>query len=130
MVAFGIALVAAAVAAFAMGASNIFALAGIALAAWLMAGALSETAFRIKLLQVPISDSFRRLTGLPRSAIGTAVAHFGLGVTVLGLVKTAAAHLRATKAFEDGRVGDLRLAAMGHQVHYILRHLARELGIE
>jgi aminoglycoside phosphotransferase (APT) family kinase protein len=49
--------------------------------------------------------------------------------TVFGLVKTAAAHLRATKAYEDGRVGDLRLAAMGHQVHYILRHLARELGV-
>ncbi|MBN8996486.1 MAG: heme lyase CcmF/NrfE family subunit [Rhizobiales bacterium] len=86
MAAFGIALVAAAAAAFAMGATDILALAGIALAAWLMAGALSETAFRIKLFQAPLAESFRRFVGLPRSALGTALAHFGLGVTMLGLV--------------------------------------------
>jgi aminoglycoside phosphotransferase (APT) family kinase protein len=50
--------------------------------------------------------------------------------TVLGLVKAAASHLRGTRAFEDGRIGDLRLAAMGHQVHYVLKHLATALGIE
>ena len=50
--------------------------------------------------------------------------------TVLGLVKAAASHLRGSRAFEDGRIGDLRLAAMGHQVQYVLRHIARELGIE
>jgi aminoglycoside phosphotransferase (APT) family kinase protein len=50
--------------------------------------------------------------------------------TVLGLVKAAAAHLRGTRAFEEGRIGDLRLAAMGHQVHYVLKHLATALGIE
>ncbi|MBN9008572.1 MAG: heme lyase CcmF/NrfE family subunit [Rhizobiales bacterium] len=81
MAAFGIAPVAAAAAAFAMGATDI-----LALAAWLMAGALSETAFRIKLFQAPLAESFRRFVGLPRSALGTALAHFGLGVTMLGLV--------------------------------------------
>ena len=50
--------------------------------------------------------------------------------TVLGLVKAAASHLRGSRAFEDGRIGDLRLAAMGHQVQYVLRHIARELGVE
>lgn len=49
--------------------------------------------------------------------------------TVLGLVKAAASHLRGTRAFEDGRIGDLRLAAMGHQVQYVLRHLANALEI-
>jgi len=50
--------------------------------------------------------------------------------TVLGLFKAAASHLRGSRAFEDGRIGDLRLAAMGHQVQYVLRHIARELGLE
>lgn len=49
--------------------------------------------------------------------------------TVLGLVKAAASHLRGSRAFEDGRIGDLRLAAMGHQVQYVLRHIASELGV-
>ena len=44
--------------------------------------------------------------------------------TVLGLVKAAASHLRGSRAFEEGRIGDLRLAAMGHQVQYVLRHIA------
>jgi aminoglycoside phosphotransferase (APT) family kinase protein len=50
--------------------------------------------------------------------------------TVLGLVKAAASHLRGSRAFEEGRIRDLRLAAMGHQVQYVLRHLAAALGLE
>jgi aminoglycoside phosphotransferase (APT) family kinase protein len=49
--------------------------------------------------------------------------------TVLGLVKAASVHLAAARAFEEGRTNDLRLAALGHQVHYPLRLLAAELGI-
>ena len=47
--------------------------------------------------------------------------------TVLGLVKTIASFLRGVRAFEEGRTRDLRLAAMGHQVAYSLRHLADAL---
>ena len=49
--------------------------------------------------------------------------------TVLGLVKASASHLRASKAFQDGRGDDLRLAAMGHQVQFVIRHLATVLGL-
>jgi aminoglycoside phosphotransferase (APT) family kinase protein len=66
---------------------------------------------------------YEELTGL---RVDPAVFHFW---TVLGLVKTAASHLRGTRAFEDGRIRDLRLAAMGHQVQYVLRHLAAELEL-
>lgn len=48
--------------------------------------------------------------------------------TVLGLVKAIAPHLRASRAFEDRRSADMRLAAMGHQALHSLRSLARELG--
>lgn len=49
--------------------------------------------------------------------------------TVLGLVKTIASFMRGVRAFEDGRIRDLRLAAMGHQVQHTLRHLAVALGL-
>jgi aminoglycoside phosphotransferase (APT) family kinase protein len=49
--------------------------------------------------------------------------------TVLGLLKAASVHLRAARAFEQGRTADLRLAALGHQVHFVLRLLARELEL-
>jgi aminoglycoside phosphotransferase (APT) family kinase protein len=68
-------------------------------------------------------DRYEELTGL---RVDPAAFHFW---TVLGLVKAAASHLRGSRAFEDGRIGDLRLAAMGHQVQYVLRHIARELGL-
>ena len=84
--AFGVALIATALAAFLAGTEHILALFGIGLAFWLMVGALSEIAHRIKLFQSPIRTSLSRLVGLPRSAVGTMLAHAGLGVTVLGLV--------------------------------------------
>lgn len=68
-------------------------------------------------------ELYERKSGL---RVDPEVFHFW---TVCGLVKAAASHLRGSRAYEDGRVTDLRLAAMGHQVHYVLRHLARELGV-
>jgi len=61
-----------------------------AVGAWVMAGALSETAFRIKLGQAPLAESLRRLVNLPRAAIGTMLAHFGVGLMVIGIVGTSA----------------------------------------
>ncbi len=49
--------------------------------------------------------------------------------TVLGLVKTIASFMRGVRAFEEGRIRDLRLAAMGHQVQHTLRHLAVALEL-
>ncbi|WP_072392045.1 heme lyase CcmF/NrfE family subunit [Hyphomicrobium sp. CS1GBMeth3] len=62
----------------------------IAIGAWVMFGALSETAFRIKLGKVPLSESMRRLVNLPRASIGTMLAHFGVGMMVIGIVGTSA----------------------------------------
>ncbi len=62
----------------------------IALGVWVMGGALQELAFRIKLGRLPLADSWRRFAGLPRSVYGTAVAHFGVGLMVVGIVATSA----------------------------------------
>ena len=53
-----------------------------------MAGAVIDIAERVMLLRVPFKHRFwfSALKGLPRSAWGTAFAHFGLGVTLLGII--------------------------------------------
>jgi cytochrome c-type biogenesis protein CcmF len=59
---------------------------GIGLAVFVIAGALSDVAERTALFRVPFSVSLRRARGLPRSAWGTAFAHAGLGVALIGVV--------------------------------------------
>ncbi|MCC7251020.1 heme lyase CcmF/NrfE family subunit [Hyphomicrobium sp.] len=61
-----------------------------AVGVWVMAGALCETAFRIKLGNAPLAESLRRLANLPRAALGTMLAHFGVGMMVVGIVGTSA----------------------------------------
>ncbi|MGI9520337.1 MAG: heme lyase CcmF/NrfE family subunit [Hyphomicrobiaceae bacterium] len=62
----------------------------IALGVWVMCGAVQDIAFRAKFGQIRLVDSWRRLCGLPRSTVGTATAHFGVGVMVIGIVATSA----------------------------------------
>ncbi|HWU62455.1 MAG TPA: heme lyase CcmF/NrfE family subunit [Ensifer sp.] len=68
----------------------VLAVFGMALAFYLMVGALTDLWLRGGFGKVPFSTALRRLTGLPRSAIGTAFAHFGLGVSVLGIIAVSA----------------------------------------
>ena len=62
----------------------------IALGVWVMLGAFAEIVTRIRLGQVPAAEAWQRLKGLPRSNFGTAAAHFGVGMMVLGIVGTTA----------------------------------------
>jgi cytochrome c-type biogenesis protein CcmF len=59
---------------------------GIGLGIWLIAGSLADLADRSKLARIELATSWARLKGLPRSAFGTALAHAGMGVTVIGIV--------------------------------------------
>ena len=63
---------------------------GVGLALFVMAGALIDLAERTMVLRVPFGAALRRAAGLPRSAWGTAIAHFGIGVTLLGIVVVTA----------------------------------------
>src|SRR5712692_6739655 len=58
----------------------------IGLAFYVMAGALPEIVERTGLLRVPFATAFARARGLPRSAWGATFAHFGLGITLLGII--------------------------------------------
>jgi cytochrome c-type biogenesis protein CcmF len=58
----------------------------IALAVFVIVGALSDLVEKIGVLRLAPAISLRRAAGLPRSTWGTAFAHAGLGVALLGIV--------------------------------------------
>ncbi|SMD10978.1 heme lyase CcmF/NrfE family subunit [Rhizobium sp. RU36D] len=64
----------------------VMAVAGLAAGFFLMFGAIADLWYRAGFGKQTFSIALRRLKGLPRSAFGTALAHFGFGVTVLGIV--------------------------------------------
>ncbi len=84
--AFAAAVVAICVTFAAMGVKSALAPLGVGLAFFVMAGAVVDICERSGLFRVPFKAALRRGFGLPRSAFGTATAHFGLGVTLLGIV--------------------------------------------
>jgi cytochrome c-type biogenesis protein CcmF len=59
---------------------------GIGLAVYVMIGALIDPIERIGLFRVPFATAFARARGLPRSAWGTAVAHFSAGMLLFGVI--------------------------------------------
>jgi cytochrome c-type biogenesis protein CcmF len=58
----------------------------IGLAVFVIAGAVTDIAERTGLFRIPFANSFRRARGLPRSAWGSAFAHAGVGVALIGIV--------------------------------------------
>ncbi|HET7847868.1 MAG TPA: heme lyase CcmF/NrfE family subunit [Pseudolabrys sp.] len=84
--AFAAAVVAICVTFAAMGVKSALAPLGVGLAFFVMMGAVVDLCERSGLFRVPFNAALRRGLGLPRSAFGTAMAHFGLGVTLLGIV--------------------------------------------
>ncbi|MCV6596381.1 MAG: heme lyase CcmF/NrfE family subunit [Mangrovicoccus sp.] len=93
---------------------------GIALAVWLVGGALAELWVRAG--RGDLGSKFRRLRNLPRADWGKAVAHAGLGITIWGV-----AVLTAWQS-EDIRVAQLgeRYEVAGYWVE--LRDVRREEG--
>ena len=68
----------------------ILAAIGIGIGIYLMIGSMAELWLRAGLGRMSLSKSFGRLKGLPRSIYGPALAHFGVGVTVIGIVAVSA----------------------------------------
>ncbi|MEM9590894.1 MAG: heme lyase CcmF/NrfE family subunit [Pseudomonadota bacterium] len=80
---------------------------GIGLGIWLIVGAATEIATRSKLFQASWQESWRRMQNLPRASYGTALAHAGLGVMVLGLVATTAWRSEKIEALAPGGTVDI-----------------------
>jgi cytochrome c-type biogenesis protein CcmF len=79
------------------------ALAGVALAAWAMLGVLTDLADRSGVAKLPLGTSWRRLRHLPRGTWGYAMAHFGVGVLIAGIVVSTAWR---SERIESMRPGD------------------------
>ena len=71
------------------GGTRILTAFGFALAFWLLAGSLTDLFLRAAFLKVGWRTGLARLLGLPSSAFGSTLAHFGLGVTLLGIVSVS-----------------------------------------
>ncbi|HEV7874896.1 MAG TPA: heme lyase CcmF/NrfE family subunit, partial [Enterovirga sp.] len=87
---------------------------GIGLGAFLILGAANEIITRSHGRGQGIGIALRRAAGLPRSAWGSAVAHAGLGVTVIGIAASA----WGTETIATARRGDV-LAAGPYSVHLV-----------
>lgn len=59
---------------------------GIGLGVWLIIGSLADLAIRMNLGRTSLSISLQRGFGLQRSIIGTAMAHAGVGLLIIGIV--------------------------------------------
>lgn len=88
--AIGLGLIAGLLVIYQQTGAPILAAFGIGLGVYLMIGAFAELATRIGLGRFSPSKNLSRLKGLPRSVFGTAFAHFGLGVSVIGIVAVSA----------------------------------------
>jgi cytochrome c-type biogenesis protein CcmF len=86
MVALGVALLGIAGAFAFQDGGPVLAPFAVGLSLFVMAGALTDIVERTGLFRVSRAAAFARARGLPRSIWGTAVAHFGVGMLLLGVV--------------------------------------------
>jgi cytochrome c-type biogenesis protein CcmF len=101
-VAGGLALVAALAGWTAFEPKKALAAAGLGVGAWLILGALAETAERVRLFRAPLGEVGRRARGLPLAAWGMTLAHAGLGVFVLGAVAETAFKIESVAVLPVG----------------------------
>jgi cytochrome c-type biogenesis protein CcmF len=94
----------------------------MAVGIWVVLGALAELVYRTRLGTASLGDSMARLRGLPRSVLGTATAHFGVGVMVIGIVATSAWQSEKILAMKPGETTEIA----GYQINF--RGVAPERG--
>ena len=96
------------------GASISLAPLGLLLGFWVAFGALAELIDRAKFFRTDILTSLKRLFGLPRTAWSTALAHFGLGISVIGIVSASAWQSELVTTMTPGQTVTLS----GHEVTF------------
>ena len=105
--AFGLALVAALAVFWLWGMKQVLAPIGVGLAVWIMAGSIAELVTRTRIGEIGLSRGLSRLVGLPRSAFGTTFGHFGIGVTLLGIVMSTAFQTELVRTVRPGDTFDV-----------------------
>jgi hypothetical protein len=82
----GFAVLCAAAVLIVAGGGSVLAATGLIVGLFALAGAIVEIAERIALFREPFSHSMARAKGTPRAAYGSALAHAGMGIALLGVV--------------------------------------------
>lgn len=85
----------------------VLAVLGLAAGFFLFFGALADLWYRAGFRKVAANVAWRRLRGLPRSAFGTALAHGGLGITVLGIVAVTTFETENITSMKPGETAEL-----------------------
>ena len=88
---------------------------GVALAAWLICGAISDIVSRVR-WKGGAGVAFARLGGLPGSVWGSALAHAGVGVTLFGIIGATAwadEQIKAMKPGEQVAIGPYQVTLEG-----------------
>jgi len=80
---------------------------GLAAGFFMVFGALADLLYRAGVGKVAAGVAWRRLRGLPRSAFGTALAHAGLGITVLGIVAVTTFETENITSMKPGETAEL-----------------------
>ncbi|SER04837.1 cytochrome c-type biogenesis protein CcmF [Faunimonas pinastri] len=102
-VAMVLSVIAVVLALFLSGAKGVLAPLAVGLGIWLIAGSVVDLTERARLFRGSLSTSFARLTGLPRSAFGSALGHAGLGLTVLGITFVSSWQIEAITSVKPGQ---------------------------
>ena len=84
----------------------VLAAAGMALGVFVILGALTDLVHRSGIGRLPAATAWSRFKGLPRSAFGTAFAHAGLGITMIGVVAASVYSTEHVSAMSDGDTVD------------------------
>ncbi|WP_020179043.1 heme lyase CcmF/NrfE family subunit [Methylopila sp. M107] len=100
--AFGVAILATCVVAGFVRGGPTLAPIGIGLGLFAIVGAFAEILERTKLFRIPFADAWSRAKGLPSSSWGGALAHAGLGVTLIGVVAATAWSSEQVVALKPG----------------------------
>ncbi|MBB5576561.1 heme lyase CcmF/NrfE family subunit [Rhizobium paranaense] len=106
-VAAGLALVAGLALFYIRHGGPVLAVFGLAAGFFLLFGALTDLWYRAGIGKVAGNVAWRRLIGLPRSAFGTALAHAGLGITVLGIVAVTTFQLENITEMKPGGTAEI-----------------------
>ncbi|KAA1177997.1 heme lyase CcmF/NrfE family subunit [Rhizobium tropici] len=99
----------------------VLAVLGLAAGFFLIFGALADLWYRAGVGKVAANVAWWRLGGLPRSAFGTALAHAGLGITVLGII--------AVTTFEGENITSMKPGETAELGGYSLRFEGVQPGV-
>ena len=80
---------------------------GLAMAAWLVAGALTDLGLRVAPRRASARAVIARLTGLPGADWGKFLAHAGLGVTIAGIAAVTAWEIEDIRVSSPGEMFEI-----------------------